>query len=84
MRDRFIRLAIIAIGALLALNLFNFRWLDSSPAFGKEAAAYNVVSLAAGADELTNLLNSAASEGWEFEATTGVDSHGWTLIILKR
>jgi hypothetical protein len=84
MRDHLMRLAIIVIGALLVLNLVNFGLLDASPAFGKKATAYKVVNLAAGADELTNLLNEAASEGWEFGATTGVDSHGWTFVILKK
>jgi len=84
MKYRFLRVAVIVIGALLVLNLVNFGVLDSSPAFGERATEYKAVKLTAGADALTNLLNDAASEGWEFEGTTGVDNGGWTIVILKK
>jgi len=86
--DLFVRMSLIIIVVLLALNLILPILLSSAPSYAAKKIEYKVINLSSGPPydidklqvQVENIFNEYGKEGWEFVA---LDLQ-WGLYIFKR
>jgi len=87
--DRFIKLTLVVIAALLAANLLiNASLATAKPAYAQSQPEYKVIwfkySTYNPPSIMQSQLNAAAENGWELYDTVVMNGYSGTYFILKR